>query len=126
MAVTGIATMAYLGMYCEAGVIEVQDRDVYWLRYVDWFFTTPFFLLDLCLLANCDMWDTFYVMLLNAVCIASGAIGALTPGYSGRWAMFVLGMITFVMFNAKLSARPRRRRRSSAKAWPPSTRRSPR
>jgi len=97
MAVTGIATVAYLGMTVGAGVSEVDGRDVYWMRYIDWFFTTPFFLLDLALLAGADTWDTFYVMLLNAMCIASGAVGALTP--AGKIPMFMLGMITFCMFN---------------------------
>merc|ERR1719240_179816 len=100
MGVTGIATMAYLAMACGAGYTDVDGRDVYWMRYVDWFFTTPFFLLDLALLAGADTWDTFYVMLMNAICIATGAIGALVP--SCKLPMFALGMITFVMFNDKL------------------------
>jgi len=70
------------------------------MRYVDWFFTTPFFLLDLALLSGADTWDTFYVMLMNAVCIGCGAIGALVE--SCRYSMFILGMVTFVMFNQKL------------------------
>merc|ERR1711879_774979 len=64
MAVTGIATMAYLAMFCGAGIKEVDGRPVYWMRYVDWFFTTPFFLLDLALLAGADNSDTFYVMFI--------------------------------------------------------------
>lgn len=59
------------------------------------FFTTPFFLLDLALLAGADTWDTFYVMLLNAICIGCGAIGALYEGC--RYTMFALGMVTFVL-----------------------------
>merc|ERR1719238_2157553 len=75
-------------MWSGAGVTDVDGRDVYWMRYVDWFFTTPFFLLDLALLAKADTWDTFYVMLMNAICIVCGAIGALSEG--GRFPMFVL------------------------------------
>merc|ERR1711976_225176 len=41
-----------------------------------------------------------YVMLMNAICITTGAIGALVPAC--KMPMFILGMITFVMFNAKL------------------------
>lgn len=100
IAVTGIATMAYLAMASGAGISHGADRACYWMRYVDWFFTTPFFLLDLALLAGADKWDTFYVMLMNAICIACGAIGALVP--SARVTMFVLGMITFVLFLMKL------------------------
>merc|ERR1719327_2288416 len=73
---------------------------LFWMRYVDWFFTTPFFLLDLCLLAGCDNWVTFFVMLLNAICIVCGAVGALKPSVSIPF--FVLGMISFVGFIEKL------------------------
>merc|ERR1719321_834496 len=118
MSVTGIATVAYLcmrtnigityvecaGGSCHAGANAAQsfhgkDYPLFWMRYVDWFFTTPFFLLDLCLLAGADVWDTFYVMLLNAICIVCGAVGALKPSVNIQ--MFVLGMVTFVGF-AKL------------------------
>merc|ERR1719171_1712485 len=75
---------------------------LFWMRYVDWFFTTPFFLLDLCLLANADNFETFYVMLMNAVCIAAGAIGALKPAMNVP--MFILGMATFAAFIEKLVA----------------------
>jgi bacteriorhodopsin len=100
MAVTGIATLAYLCMTYNVGVAQVDGHPVYYARYLDWFFTTPFFLLDLSLLAGADTWSTFYVMLLNALCIAAGAIGALNPRVG--WPCFIFGMVTFVMFNAQL------------------------
>merc|ERR1719146_508543 len=109
MSVTGIATVAYLCMRTNIGVTYVECAGgscgsefvatqthggkvypLFWMRYVDWFFTTPFFLLDLCLLAGADVWATFYVMLLNAMCIAAGAVGALKPSVNVQ--MFVLGM----------------------------------
>merc|ERR1719265_538481 len=100
MAVTGIATLAYLSMFFGVGVTDVNGHAVYVARYVDWFFTTPFFLLDLALFAGADDADTFYVMLLNALCIAAGAIGALNPDCA--WAMFTFGMVCFALFNMKL------------------------
>jgi bacteriorhodopsin len=114
MSVTGIATLAYLCMRANIGVSYVEcsggkcmDSNalqssggklypVFWMRYIDWFFTTPFFLLDLCLLAKADIWDTFFVMLMNALCILCGALGALKP--SVNIPMFVLGMLTFAAF----------------------------
>merc|ERR1712176_952854 len=66
--------------------------------------TTPFFLLDLCILAGACPWETFFVMLLNAICIACGAIGALKP--SVNVPMFVLGMLTFAGFIQRLFALP--------------------
>jgi bacteriorhodopsin len=119
MSVTGIASVAYLcmranigisyvecaGGSCQDGATAAQSYGgkaypLFWMRYIDWFFTTPFFLLDLCLLANADSWVTFFVMLLNAICIVCGAIGALKPSVSIPF--FVLGMITFVGFIEKL------------------------
>lgn len=123
LSVTLIATLAYLCMRANIGVIEVQcahgkceiqggtqsaalqtdggrTYPLFWMRYVDWFFTTPFFLLDLCLLADAGPFDTFYVMLMNAICIAAGAIGALKPAVNVP--MFILGMATFAAFIQKL------------------------
>merc|ERR1719206_1011168 len=40
---------------------------LFWMRYVDWFFTTPFFLLDLCILANACPWHVVPA-LLDALC----------------------------------------------------------
>merc|ERR550537_219357 len=118
MSVTGIATVAYLCMRANIGISYVECAGhncgeytakashegkaypLFWMRYIDWFFTTPFFLLDLGLLAGADAWDTFFVMLLNAICIACGAVGALKP--SVNIPFFVLGMLTFIGFIAKL------------------------
>merc|ERR1719473_458776 len=83
MAVTGIATLAYLSMVYGVGVVYIDHHPVY-----------------LALFANADSSDTFYVMLLNALCIASGAIGATNPDCA--WPMFIFGMVTFGMFNQKL------------------------
>jgi bacteriorhodopsin len=124
MSVTGIASVAYLCMRANIGISYVECAGgsclanatatqsylgkaypLFWMRYIDWFFTTPFFLLDLCLLAGVEKtpdgsWETFFVMLLNAICIICGAVGALKPSVSIPF--FVLGMLTFVGFIQKL------------------------
>merc|ERR1712217_39459 len=124
LSVTGIATVAYLCMRANIGIAYVECAGhnceggpyyasqshggmaypLFWMRYVDWFFTTPFFLLDLCILAGACPWETFFVMLLNAICITCGAIGALKP--SVNVPMFVLGMLTFAGFIQRLFALP--------------------
>merc|ERR1712046_247590 len=132
LSVTGIATVAYLCMRANIGIsyVECAGHDcldghsvaengkpyiaeqshggmaypLFWMRYVDWFFTTPFFLLDLCILANACPWETFFVMLLNAICITCGAIGALKP--SVNVPMFILGMLTFAGFIQRLLVLP--------------------
>merc|ERR1712203_983094 len=80
LSVTGIATVAYLcmraniginyvecaGHQCEGGPYKAlqshggMSYPLFWMRYVDWFFTTPFFLLDLCILADACPWETFF------------------------------------------------------------------
>merc|ERR1711976_1080566 len=107
LSVTGIATVAYLCMRANIGIAYVECAGhncdggpyfasqshgamaypLFWMRYVDWFFTTPFFLLDLCILANACPWETFFVMLMNAICIACGAIGAMKPRM-GIWCAY--------------------------------------
>merc|ERR1711870_205717 len=124
LSVTGIATVAYLCMRANIGIAYVEcaghncpggpykalqshggmSYPLFWMRYVDWFFTTPFFLLDLCILANACPWETFFVMLMNAICIACGAIGALKP--SVNVPTFILGMVTFVAFIQRLVVLP--------------------
>merc|ERR1712139_658908 len=47
-----------------------------------------------------DVWETFFVMVMNAICITAGAIGALKP--SVNIPMFILGMATFAAFIQKL------------------------
>jgi bacteriorhodopsin len=124
LSVTGIATVAYLCMRANIGIVYVNCAagwcgsysegtrylavqshggrafPLFWMRYVDWFFTTPFFLLDLCLLANAHWGETFYVMLMNALSITFGAVGALKP--SVNIPFFIGGLFTFFIFIEKL------------------------
>jgi bacteriorhodopsin len=39
-------------------------RDIYYTRYIDWFFTTPLLLLDLILLANLPLGTTLWWVVL--------------------------------------------------------------
>jgi bacteriorhodopsin len=94
--VTAIAATAYCSMAFGLGVYEVDGRNVYYMRYVDWFFTTPLLLLDLAMLAGSDFWDTFFVIGMDCVMILAGALGSLSP--TGKWPLFAIGMVAFVLF----------------------------
>lgn len=99
--VTAIAATAYCSMAYGLGIAEVNGRNVYYMRYVDWFFTTPLLLLDLAMLAGSDFWDTFFVIGMDALMILAGALATFSSG-AGKWALFMIGMITFVLFLYKL------------------------
>jgi len=99
--VTAIATTVYCSMAFGIGVEEINGRNVYYARYVDWFFTTPLLLLDLAMLAGSDFWDTFFVIGMDCIMILAGALAAFSTA-GGKWPLFTIGMITFVLFLGKL------------------------
>lgn len=98
--VTAIAATAYCSMACGLGVKEVDGRNIYYMRYVDWFFTTPLLLLDLAMLAGSDFWDTVFVLGMDCVMILAGALASFSP--VGKWPLFTIGMMAFVVFLGKL------------------------
>jgi len=99
--VTAIAATAYCSMAFGLGVHEVNGRNVYYMRYVDWFFTTPLLLLDLAMLAGSDFWDTFYVIGMDCIMILAGALATFSTD-GGKWPLFMIGMVAFVLFLSKL------------------------
>jgi bacteriorhodopsin len=99
--VTAIAATAYCSMAFGLGVAEVNGRNVYYMRYIDWFFTTPLLLLDLAMLAGSDFWDTFYVIGMDCLMILAGALATFSTN-GGKWPLFLIGMITFLLFLCKL------------------------
>jgi len=74
-----------------AGVI----RQIFYVRYIDWFLTTPLLLLDL--LLTCAMpWSTiFYVIVMDEIMIVTGLIGALVQTRY-KWGFFVFGCAAFL------------------------------
>merc|ERR1711907_664139 len=101
MMVNGIASIAYLYMATGNGYAEVDGRQFFYARYIDWFFTTPLLLLDLCALGMAGADTTNMMIGLDMLMIVSGVIGAFltgntTDGDWHPWIFFALGVFFFL------------------------------
>jgi len=93
--ITGMASIAYLFMASGRGYYIVDDRQFYYMRYIDWVITTPLLLLDLCALAACSTEKTMFLILLDVLMIISGALGGLvTTGE--KYVFWAMGMLFFI------------------------------
>jgi bacteriorhodopsin len=102
--VVSVAAIAYFSMGSNLGFtpIEVefqrsnpkvhgQYREIFWVRYVDWFITTPLLLMDLLLTAGMPWPTILWVILVDEIMIVTGLVGALVRS-SYKWGYFVFGM----------------------------------
>merc|ERR1712054_597284 len=80
MMVNGIASVAYLTMATGHGWELVDGRQFFYARYIDWAFTTPLLLLDLCALGMASTDTTNYMIGMDILMIVSGVIGASLTG----------------------------------------------
>jgi len=96
MAITGIATVAYLTMASGGGYIGGVDgeRQFFYARYIDWAFTTPLQILDVASLAGASADTLLFLTLTDALMIVSGLIGALSAGQV-KWVFWFIGMWFF-------------------------------
>ncbi|KAM0280574.1 hypothetical protein ACHAQH_004019 [Verticillium albo-atrum] len=106
--ITLVACIAYFSMGSNLGQTPIQvefersnhsvsaagTREIFYVRYIDWFITTPLLLLDLCLTAGLP-WPTILVVILaDEVMIVCGLVGSLVST-SYKWGYWVFGMIAF-------------------------------
>jgi len=122
MMVNGIAAIAYLIMASGYGWEVVADRQFFYVRYIDWFFTTPLLLLDLCALGRASEDTTNFLIGMDLLMIVSGVIGASLTGVAAKddykpWTFFVLGFLFFlpIVYNLGVSM-PAKITGASAKA----------
>jgi bacteriorhodopsin len=108
--ITIVACIAYFSMGAGLGQTPVQaefvrpgssmvgaagTREIFYVRYIDWFVTTPLLLLDLLLTAGVP-WTTILVAILaDEIMIVTGLVGALTPT-TYKWGYWTFGM--FALF----------------------------
>ncbi|KAG9187826.1 hypothetical protein G6011_05697 [Alternaria panax] len=67
-------------------------RSIYYVRYIDWFITTPLLLLDLLLTAGMPWPTLLWVVMVDEIMIVTGLIGALIDNRY-KWAYFVFGCV---------------------------------
>jgi len=120
-AITLVAAIAYYSMAAGLGQTPIQaefvrpnsmtvyaagTREIFYVRYIDWFITTPLLLLDLLLTAGLP-WPTILITLLaDEVMIVCGLVGALTQT-SYKWGYWLFGMLAFgyVLYSLLFDAR---------------------
>ncbi len=90
-----VAATAYLAMALGQGVVDIDGREVFYARYIDWIITTPLLLLDLAILAGVGRVLTSWLLGLNVYMIATGLIAGLTPG-GERYIWFAVSTVAFI------------------------------
>ena len=122
-AITMIACIAYFCMGSNLGWTGIKVeyersnpkvhgniRQIFYVRYIDWFLTTPLLLADLLLTAGMPAPTILFTILMNEIMVVTGLIGALVKS-SYKWGFFTFGCAAFlfvawtVVFEGRTHAR---------------------
>lgn len=69
-------------------------RSIFYVRYIDWFITTPLLLLDLLLTAGLPWPTIFFIIMVDEIMIVTGLVGALVTSVY-KWGYFAFGCFAF-------------------------------
>ncbi|ETN45976.1 uncharacterized protein HMPREF1541_00158 [Cyphellophora europaea CBS 101466] len=107
-AITLVAAIAYFAMGSNLGWTAIQVefqrsdpkvsgnmRQIFYVRYIDWFVTTPLLLADLLLTCGLPGPTILYVILMNEIMIVTGLVGALVKS-SYKWGFYTFGCAAFL------------------------------
>jgi len=125
--ITLVASIAYFSMASNLGyaVIDVEfvrsnpvvsglTREVFYVRYIDWFVTTPLLLTDLLLTAGLPWPTVLYTILVDEVMIVTGLVGALVSSrYKWGYWTFGTAALFFVAYNLVIVGRSNSKRLST-------------
>ncbi|KAI0781009.1 hypothetical protein BD413DRAFT_17876 [Trametes elegans] len=110
------ATIAYFSMASDLGATPVRaefsrgntgTRQIWYVRYIQWFITLPLLLLELLLATGLTPSDIFTAMFMACVFVVCGLVGALVVS-TYKWGFFVLGcMALFYIWYVLLGHGPR-------------------
>ncbi|KEY75055.1 hypothetical protein S7711_01519 [Stachybotrys chartarum IBT 7711] len=104
-----VAAISYFSMGANLGQTPIQaefvrsssqvrsagTREIFYVRYIDWFVTTPLLLLDLLLTAGLP-WPTILIAILaDWIMVVCGLVGALIETRY-KWGYFVFGCVAFL------------------------------
>ncbi|KAK3691501.1 hypothetical protein LTR37_018639 [Vermiconidia calcicola] len=118
-AITLVAAIAYFSMASNlgwtpidvefprsAGTVHGRNREIFYVRYIDWFITTPLLLMDLLLTAGMPWPTTLFVILIDEIMIVTGLVGALVKSRY-KWGYFVFGCaaLAYIVFHLVWDAR---------------------
>jgi len=97
--VNGIACVAYLIMASGGGWANSGGRQFFYMRYIDWFFTTPLMLYELCAIGMTSGGTMVRMAVVDMIMIFMGAIGAYCMGDDETvWGilLFIGGLLAFL------------------------------
>lgn len=119
-AVVFVAAIAYFTMGSNLGftpiAVEYQRsnpkvsgrfREIFYVRYIDWFITTPLLLTDLMLTAGMPWPTIMFVIIVDEIMIITGLIGALVQSVY-KWGYFAFGCFALVYITYHLVWESRR------------------
>ncbi|RDW75708.1 bacteriorhodopsin [Coleophoma crateriformis] len=109
--ITLVASVAYFSMGSNLGwtpidvefvrsnpVVAGINREIFYVRYIDWFITTPLLITDLLLTAGLPWPTILWTILLDWVMIVTGLVGALVRTRY-KWGFFTFGCVAmFAVF----------------------------
>lgn len=106
--ITMVASIAYFSMASNIGwapiTIEFQrgspvvagtTREIFYVRYIDWFITTPLLLTDLLLTAALPWPTILWAIFVDWIMIITGLVGALVAS-SYKWGYYTFGCLALL------------------------------
>jgi bacteriorhodopsin len=75
---------------------EIIFREVYWARYVEWFFTTPLLLLDLSLLAGLSGANILVTIVADLIMVVTGLFASFGRGDGQKWGWYTIACIAYL------------------------------
>lgn len=75
---------------------KIIFREVYWARYVDWFFTTPLLLLDLSLLAGLSGANILVAIVADLIMVLTGLFAAYGSNDGTKWGWYVWACVAYL------------------------------
>ncbi|PIL24050.1 transporter [Ganoderma sinense ZZ0214-1] len=107
-------SLAYFSMASDLGwtPVEVEfrgegTRQIWYVRYINWFIAFPLLLLELLLATGLPLSDIFTTLFMSIVLVISGLVAALVPS-TYKWGYYVFGAgALFYIWNVLLWHGPR-------------------
>ncbi|KZT68970.1 family A G protein-coupled receptor-like protein [Daedalea quercina L-15889] len=112
------ATIAYFAMASDLGAAAVTEeflrgsapgttRQIWYVRYIQWFITLPLLLLELLLATGLTLSDIFTTIFMGWVFVVCGLVGAFVRT-SYKWGFYVFGLLAlFYIWHVLLGHGPR-------------------
>ncbi|KAI0692124.1 heat shock protein 30 [Cerioporus squamosus] len=91
--------ISYFSMASDLGATPVPvefrgngTRQIWFVRYIQWFITLPLLLLELLLATGLSLSDIFTTLFMAIVLVVTGLVGALVPS-TYKWGYYVFGLV---------------------------------